>query len=166
VTFSNNYNWTLSPAKGLRTVTVEFKDTQGKIVANQSSDDINLAAVSGLGGLPDKFTFIYAQNTAKWYPDAYLLSPQNSVSSLPLNWSITTQDSWINLSQTSGTTPSGTSMVSINGLDTTNPGTVSSSLNVQVSPPVDIGPSTKNITVEVMIVPNMDHTNFMPLIGR
>jgi len=162
--FASTLSWNLRQVKGTRTVTVELKKADGSTTT--SSDDIYLTNGAALGGLPVAINFVYDQAEGQFHPAQVTLQPQNSGGTLSMTWTAAPgPQGWVFLSQTSGSTPSGSTQVSIQGLNTSVPGVFSSSITVTVTNPLGAQNSPQVIPVQV-VVTELDNFIFLPVVRR
>jgi len=158
--FASTFSWNLYQIKGTRTVIVELKAADGSITT--SSDEIYLTNGAALSIQPPVIHFIYDQSTGQYHPAQVKVQPSNAGGTVVLEWGAYALDSWIDLSQPSGATPSAFTQVEINGLDTTTLGVKSSSIQIQVTNPVGTLNSPLNIPVDVTVVSDLSHQIFLP----
>ena len=162
--FSSSPSWSLRPVKGTRTVTVELKKPDGSITT--SSDTIYLTNGVQLGGMPSSINFIYDMAVGQFRPSQITLQPQNIGGTYSMSWAASAgAEGWVKLSQTSGTTPSGTAQVSIQGIDTSVPGVYNSTVTITVTNPSGAEGSPQITPVRVAVT-RLDNFTFLPLVRR
>jgi uncharacterized protein YkwD len=165
--FTKQVQWTLPWTQGAHTVSVELRKSGQSTAGAFASDTIELTT-SGiqLGNLPDQITFIYNLEKRELYPGPVTLQPLNTLSSLPLNWQVSSSANWIKVSNTSGTSPSGTTMIQPGDDVIQKAGQLSGSLVVMATGGVSVLGSPKEISVQVYVVNSMDHQLYLPAVRR
>lgn len=103
--FRNELDWLLPGLNGEHTVSVEMRNSSS---SSASSDTIILSSQPSdpvLGNLPDVITFTYSIPVNQFMPEFVEQSPLNVGNYDPLNWEISTENTWLTVTPTKGTTP-------------------------------------------------------------
>ncbi len=166
-TFAKQVQWTLPWTQGVHTVSVELRKSGQTAAGASASDSIELTT-SGiqLGNLPSQITFIYNLEKRELYPGPVTLQPLNTLSSLPLTWQVSSSSNWINISNTSGTSPSGTAVIQPGSDVLKSEGQFSASLVVTATGGVTVLDSPKEISVRLYVVPSLDNQLYLPAVRR
>ena len=150
IPFSNQMDWDLAPAAGLRSVEAEMRSSAKSASA---SDTIQLTGVFAptLTGLPDELHFFYSRAEGTASPDLVRLIPQSDVLGEVLTWQVSATGSWFNAAPQQGTTPEQV-ILQLQAVDGLAAGTYSGELMVTVSnPPGTLGsPHSVSMTLEVI----------------
>lgn len=165
--FYNPVSWTLPWTQGTHIVSVELRKRGQTTAGASASDSIELTS-SGiqLGNLPSQVYFVYNLEKRELYPGSVTLQPLNTLSSLPLNWQVSSSSSWLKISNTSGTSPSGTTVIQPGDDVLRSAGQLSASLVVTATGGVTVLDSPREIEVKLYVVPSMSHQLFIPAVRR
>jgi hypothetical protein len=164
--FQTTPTWTLPGNKGVHTVSVQLRNANGDTTT--SSDDIELTRDAGitLGNLPDTIGFIYNQATGKLTHESTTITPLNTQSSVAMNWTTIADQSWIKLSSTSGTSPGGNFVVSLQNIDYDTQPILDGTITVTASGSAAITGSPKTIRVWLRVVKDMPYAMYLPVTVR
>ena len=150
----------------------------GTITVNADSPDYTLNPVQvitvklrvyapALGGLPAEVRFVYSIADQRFDHDVYLLSPQNTGSSLPLTLSLDADPDWINVSPQAGVTPQQFA-ITVSDFDPHTVALYSGTITVTATTleaiPVYASPQT--IPVNLYVIEGPFYPNYLPFAFR
>lgn len=162
--FANEIPWTLRSEAGLRTVTVEYAAPNGAILARQSSDTIILDYPQ-LAIDPAEVTFIFLLNQGAWLDGTErTLTPFNASTTDPLTWSATETSDLLTLTSLAGTTPSDSTVLSLQGVDTSLPGLYIETVTFSAEAPAGTLNSPATVTVSILVVEDLADFLFLPVV--
>jgi hypothetical protein len=157
--FANSLDWTLPSGVGQHTVQAEMRT--GDQTAT-GSDTIVLTASPMLGGLPDKFHFVYSIPEGRLLPAAVQVAPRNVGNGDPFTWRATPVGAWFQLS-----TQRGGSADSFRITPTAyNPGvigTYTGAVTVAVEDPPGMAGAPQRIELTLQVVDTSFETTYAPL---
>ena len=159
--FQSSFNWTLSSGEGTHTVTAEV--TNGSTTVT-TSDTIFLNGPI-LGNVPDAVTFTYSNPDQKLVPESFTITPKDVGSGSTINWSLSTEGTWFNVSPTTGTTPDSFTITPSSftkGIETTYTGAVT----VTVTSPSGVTNTPKRINLTLEVTNQSFNYLFLPYVKK
>ncbi len=156
--------WNLPWTAGTRTVSVELRNGS---TSTSASDTIYLTTSGNrLGNLPETIAFVYEKSTGILTPPSVSLQPNNSIGTTPLTWSASANPSsnFLQLSRTSGTTPTDILVLTPHSAALQNVGTTQGTLSIVVTNPPE--GSSRSIPVRITVVNTLSHRVFLPAVIR
>lgn len=118
-----------------------------------------------LGGLPDAITFTYSIPSEQLLPSAWTLTPRNVGSFHLLDWSVTGDAPWMQISPLNGTTPQSFAVTPI-GFSTSSAFLYTGMLTVTVNNPTGVPGSPHPVRVALKVVDEEFSRVYLPLVCR
>jgi uncharacterized protein YkwD len=120
---------------------------------------------ASLGNLPGEIQFTYSIPMEKMFPYEYVIIPVNINSQSTIRWTLSSNDSWIIFSPSSGATPDSFT-VSANGFSVNSEKIYSGDLLITVTDPEDAIDSPHIINVTLKIIDDPILSVYLPVIYR
>mgnify|MGYP001178059842 CR=1 FL=1 len=161
--FQNDVAWTLGPAGGLRTVTVQYSANGGASVGGTASDSILLNLVNQMTALPATGAFLFGLATGQMSPARLDLVLDNAGGGGALTWTASQTGGWFTLSAAGGTTPATLSITPAqpNG----PPQTFTGAVTVTVSSPAGVDNAVQRVDLSLAVVDQALRL-YLPSVGR
>ncbi len=159
--FQSSFNWMLDSGEGTHTVTAQV--TNGSTTVS-TGDTIYLNGPI-LGNVPDLIAFIYSNPDQKLFPASFTITPQDVGSGATLNWSLSAEGTWFNISPTTGTTPNSFTITPSSftkGIETIYTGTVT----VTVTSPTGVSNSPKRVSLTLEVTNQSFKNLFLPYVKK
>ncbi len=164
--FTKNVRWTLPWTQGVHTVSVELRKNGQTAAGASASDHIELVTCgSQLGNLPAQVTFIYNLETHELLPGAVTLQPLNILSDLMIDWKVTAAPDWLSVSNNSGATPTGTTLIQPQAEVLDEVGSYSGTV-VITADDESVLDSPKEIDVNLVVVASLPYRYYLPAVRR
>jgi len=162
--FQNSLSWNLPATPGEHSIYAEMRTSSLTGVANDSIF-LDLPAQDRLGNLPDQLHFTYSTASKQLLPAFVLVTPLNMGSPTILEWQVDSGDDWILATPEQGETPQSL-QVTLLGLDSVKIGIYTSTLEIEVTSPLDTLDSPHAIAVTLQVVDEPLHSLYLPNLSR
>lgn len=159
--YSPQKPWTLPAGNGVKTIYVKFRDGNGDTVV--SSDDILLNEPIQCELVVSTHTLLFTYKLGEGFtsePNS-IVEVDNAAGEVPLRWSASSAEPWVDLEATEGTTP-GSVLLSVGDFQTDSCGTTETTVTI-TSP--DVPGSSEQVTVVIQAV-EQTHKVFLPHVAR
>jgi uncharacterized protein YkwD len=170
--FTNKSNWTLPNTVGEHTVEAHVRKgntdtkTRNTITLTTGGDDGG-GATATLGGLPSEVFFYYNMSDGSLYPASASVAPLNTGTEEILGWQAASSDSWLLVTPSQGSTPSGVLTLIPSGFDTSAAGTHTATVTITVfNPPSGVEGTPQTVQVTIQMGSSAQERLFMPMIAR
>jgi uncharacterized protein YkwD len=163
--FQNRLPWVLNNSAGEHTVWAEMRSSSRTAASNDSIILTEAASSATLGNLPANLNFVYSIADGELYPPLSSILPLNTGNSDALEWTVSLNGNWFQVSPNNGVTPQAISIVPLDFL-TASAGTYQNTLTVMVSSPSDVLDSPQAIQLNLLVTSQPVKLLFIPVAVR